>query len=512
MRLRAWDPCLWSRRLRRSFSQALSPPPRRRPDRINYNPNVFEDGDIDYSQFERVTAAQLALSKAYPRKVKMLVRDYIEDSLYNPHYGYFSKEAIIFSSKEPFHFASIRDSREFDGQVFTSYGNYQSDARGPGRQVWHTPTELFKPWYGQAIAQCILSEYMLKSYPYDDLVIYEVGAGNGTLANDVLDYVRDEYPPEVYERVRYNIIEISPQLAELQRKKLTVSHPCVRVFNKSIFEWTTRENSPCFFIALEVIDNFPHDEIRYSLETREPVQGLVTIDEWGEYDQLYEPISDGLITRFLNLRTEMGHVPPVIPSSSPFLRRLRASLPFAPNLSKPEYIPTRLFQLLNILRDKFPRHRLLLSDFATLPETIPGHNAPVVQTRSPEGVMVTCGTFLVQQGYFDIFFPTQFRLLRDMYEHIMAKPHVSPVEGNRASPLLTSSSPVDLGANFFFSHGRRPPGDTITSASGLPVGGRKSSVFTHKEFMETYATVSGTRLRNGENPMLDYYQNVKFLF
>lgn len=237
----------------------------------------------------------------------------------------------------------------------------------------------------------------------------------------------------------------------------------------------------------------------------------MAIDEWGDFTQLYEPISDGLITRFLNLRGEIGHLSPVIPSSSPVLRRLRASLPFAPNLSQPEFIPTRLFQLLNVLRDQFPRHRLLLSDFATLPDTIPGHNAPVVQTRVQD-TMIPCSTLLVKRGYFDIFFPTPFKLLRDLYEHIMAKPLSASLEGNRASPLLTSSSHVDLGANFFFSHDRRPPGDSVTSASGLPVGGRKSSVFTHREFMETYATISGTQLRSGENPLLDYYQNVKFLF
>lgn len=94
---------------------------------------------------------------------------------------------------------------------------------------------------------------MLKNYPYDDLVIYEIGAGNGTLASDILDYVRDEYPPEVYERVRYNIIEISPQLAGIQRDKLTGTHTGVRIINKSIFDWDTRDNSTCFFIALEVI-------------------------------------------------------------------------------------------------------------------------------------------------------------------------------------------------------------------------------------------------------------------
>ena len=44
------------------------------------------------------------------------------------------------------------------------------------------------------------------------------------------------------------------------------------------------------------------------------------------------------------------------------------------------------------------------------------------------------------------------------------------------------------------------------------MGERKSNVFTHAEFMETYADLERTRLKNGENPLVDFYQNVKFLF
>jgi hypothetical protein len=144
MRVRAWDPSLWSSlRLHRSFSR-LVPRAQRGHDKLNYNRSVFETDETDYSQFERVTAAQLATSKDVPKKVKMLVRDFIDDSLYNPHYGYFSKQAVIFSSKEPLDFTSVRDSRDLENHISTRYGEYRSDARGPGRQVWHTPTELFK--------------------------------------------------------------------------------------------------------------------------------------------------------------------------------------------------------------------------------------------------------------------------------------------------------------------------------------------------------------------------------
>ncbi len=93
------------------------------------------------------------------------------------------------------------------------------------------------------------------------------------------------------------------------------------------------------------------------------------------------------------------HPPPIskFMRNSPVLRRLYTSLPFAPNLSTPEFIPTRLLTLLRTLRRFFPRHRLLLSDFSSLPDAIPGVCAPVVQTRV-RGTMVPCGTFLVKQG------------------------------------------------------------------------------------------------------------------
>jgi SAM-dependent MidA family methyltransferase len=109
-----------------------------------------------------------------------------------------------------------------------------------------------QPYYGHAVARCIVSEYLLKYFPYEDLIIYEMGAGNGTLAMNILDYLRDEHP-EVYERTRYNIIEISAALASNQKKRLEKAHPCVTVNHKSALHWDTKEPAPCYFIAMEVV-------------------------------------------------------------------------------------------------------------------------------------------------------------------------------------------------------------------------------------------------------------------
>ena len=108
-----------------------------------------------------------------------------------------------------------------------------------------------QPYYGQAIAQCLVSEYLLKYFPYEDLVIYEIGAGNGTLALNILDFLKEAYP-EVYERTRYRIIEISPHLAGIQRDALQL-HSMVEVYNQDVFQWKQQVPEPCFFLAMEVV-------------------------------------------------------------------------------------------------------------------------------------------------------------------------------------------------------------------------------------------------------------------
>ncbi|TFK39916.1 S-adenosyl-L-methionine-dependent methyltransferase [Crucibulum laeve] len=493
-------------------------------DKWNYNTNTFDENPSkEYASFKYVDANVLEKGTEPPRGVKMLARDFIEDSLYNPHYGYFPKQATIFDTKDTrFDYTSLRDSAEFQEEVGRRYAAYGADKHhGPGRQLWHTPTELFKPWYGRAIAQCLVSEYLLKYFPYEDFIIYEIGAGNGTLAMDILDYLRKEYP-EVYDRTRYKIIEISGNLVKLQIQKLCKVHPCVDVQHRSVFHWKRREPAPCFFVAMEVIDNFAHDVVRYDLNTMQPYQGEVVIDNDGDFDMIYSSVTDPLISSFLEMRTNLGHPPSInkVLRDSQTLRKIYTSLPFAPNLSREEYIPTRLLSLLKTLRNYFPRHRLLLSDFSSLPDTIKGVNAPVVQTRF-RNVTVPCSTLLVKQGYFDIFFPTNFEHLRDMYEHVLsqpqpiAQPNHDPLIPTRSTPLTSTTTPLSIGSDFFSSYhpsNRRRPLDGVSSASGLPVGERKSSVFTHSEFLETYADLSKTRLRNGENPMLDFYKNVKFLF
>ena len=306
-----------------------------------------------------------------------------------------------------------------------------------------------QPWYGRALARYLVAQYKLDLFPYHDLIIYEIGAGNGTLMGDVLDYLA-AHEPEIYARTKYRIIEISERLQGMQRGRAKGTTAAdagggdggagrlgkekakrrghedrVEIINSSIFEWDRVVPEPCFFLAMEVLvrllpfrstsrrpfatdsfffgagaqDNLSHDVVRYTTDTYEPLQCVVSVDAAGDYTELYEPVSDPLLARYLSLRSRLpssrarSHPSRAIPAllaKFPVLRRLYATIPFAPNLTRPEFVPTRQLELLEILRDKFPNHRLLMSDFETLPDAIEGFNAPVVQTRYAGEVGSVC--------------------------------------------------------------------------------------------------------------------------
>ncbi len=125
-------------------------PPRPGKDRFNYNESPllsFLDDSQALADYPRRTANELASNRVPPRRVKMLARDFIHDSLYNPHYGYFAQNAVIFSSDDAFDFNRINNLAHFQEEVAQRYailGAGSSATSNLGKQVWHTPTELFK--------------------------------------------------------------------------------------------------------------------------------------------------------------------------------------------------------------------------------------------------------------------------------------------------------------------------------------------------------------------------------
>lgn len=95
---------------------------------------------------------------------------------------------------------------------------------------WLTPSELFSPHYGRAVARFVAEDAkakmrMPKRRKSDEegeeanLCVVEVGAGRGTLAADFLDYLA-EVEPALYLRTRYVSLEVSPPLARAQEEKV----------------------------------------------------------------------------------------------------------------------------------------------------------------------------------------------------------------------------------------------------------------------------------------------------
>lgn len=382
----------------------------------------------------------------------------------------------------------MRDELEFHselGRRYTEFEDALDEKEGVNatRQLWHTPTELFRPYYGEAIARYLVSNYRLTTYPYDDLLIFEMGAGRGTLMLNILDYIR-AIDPQVYARTRFNIIEISSSLAKLQSHHLLFTAESrghadkVDIVNRSIFDWDQYVPSPCFFLAMEVFDNFAHDAVRYDVLSETPLQGHVLIDAQGDFFEFYLPDLDPIAARYLRIRHAAtgGRYPTPYPANR-LLRYLSTKMPLTPNLSDAEYIPTRCLQFFDILEKYFPAHKLVTSDFDSLPQAIKGLNAPVVQTRF-QRTMVPVSTPLVSslipslhtlrranrdkvhQGYFDILFPTNF---------------------------------------------------PITEAIYRAITGKLTRCMSHGDFMKRWAFVEDTETRCGENPLLSHYTNAQVM-
>lgn len=569
--------------------------------RVQYNYDLFSlHPEKEHYSLPLVTAEQLAHSKTRPRSMRMLTRDFIYDSLYNPHYGYFSRQAVLlplskqanpndFSLTSAFPFHDMKDETEFMRTVQLRYMTFDEQFRrecqahekrmrgnGPtlqeridalvqnqkrtpwgsaerldlareiGRlqreqnrehisgseidamvagQVWHTPTQLFSPHYGRALARYLVAEYKLHLFPYHDLVLFELGGGAGTLARDILDYI-EECEPDVYERTRYHIVEISARLASQQQGRLVrhVRSGRVDVVHRDFLAWNQDVDEPCFVVALEVLDNLPHDVVRYSTDDLQPYQGLVSIDHTGDFTELWEPVQDPLIRRYLNLFRSVRH--PLLPPGASFYlgwiprwmrRMLHKNTPFYPNLTQPHYIPTGALRFLDVLKKHFPLHRLVLSDFSSLPDHIEGINAPVVQTRH-QGEMIPVTTYCVLQGYFDIFFPTDFELLRDMYLRMMRLGDQVSETSSSSDAYFTPKYPGDAlpdGCLSSYEDYSLAPSRLLGLSDIIPPpllrNETDARILTHADFLNRYADLQGTELRDGSNPMVSWYANACWL-
>jgi Putative S-adenosyl-L-methionine-dependent methyltransferase len=192
----------------------------------------------------------------------LLTRDFIHDRLYYPKTGYFSKNDVQLGYLEtPINFSEIFGYEDYTRILQERYP----------KNAWLTPSEIFKPWYGMTIANYIsvcVDKYS-ESNPIrkkQKVKIIEVGAGNGSAAESMLDFIKSFHPLK-YKYMDFTIVEISPVMTSRCRKNLSVKHSKkisaneIKFENCSISKYNKKDNELVFVVMLEVLDNLPHDRV-----------------------------------------------------------------------------------------------------------------------------------------------------------------------------------------------------------------------------------------------------------
>ncbi len=203
----------------------------------------------------------------------MRFKRFMELALYHPELGYYNRRVKIGSKTK--HSGSVYD--------------------------FSTHPETYSPHYGNAFARLITT--MALQLP-EEVTIHEQGAGNGTLAKDILDPIKIEYP-SFYERIHYIITDISPLLREKQEEKLA-DHSCVRIQEGSAIT-TPIPSFNGFMITNELPDAFPVDLV---LKVDNSFY-VVTVDEKnGEFFPLWDI---GAGEREMRYVEQGGYLPRVLP-------------------------------------------------------------------------------------------------------------------------------------------------------------------------------------------------------
>jgi len=142
--------------------------------------------------------------------------------------------------------------------------------------AYKTPVEIHSPYYAIGVAREI--EALLEIGNIEP-IIYEIGAGKATLAKDMLDYWK-KYNPELYQKIKYRILDASPKLISEQKGRLDE--------HKGRVEWTEADarNIPFgdksvegVLVNTELLDNLPTACIK---RTKQTSGKQVNLDDFAE--------------------------------------------------------------------------------------------------------------------------------------------------------------------------------------------------------------------------------------
>ncbi len=172
------------------------------------------------------------------------------------------------------------------------YGYYTTGPNIGPRGDFTTSPEA-SPAFGRLFAQHLkeIDDLLGHPTPFDAV---ECGPGRGTLAADLLATLQDEQP-DLYRRLRYWLVDVSPALIAAQQKKLVPRHSSTVQWRNGLGDMPTGIRGAV--IANELIDAFPV----HVLENKdgEILEQFVTLDKGGTLSIAYLIPSSGELIGFL---------------------------------------------------------------------------------------------------------------------------------------------------------------------------------------------------------------------
>ena len=314
----------------------------------------------------------------------MLLRSHVARALR----AYFSASSsvVVGSLDAPIQFRELRGEADYRSRLSAFYAD-SSDGT-----AWLTPSEIFGDAYAAAIAKSLVA----RNGDASTLDIVEVGAGNGTFGAALVRYVLENHP---HLQVSYATYEPSAYLRERQSEALHGLDAQVRVSSSLL---PAEGDGDVHVVALEVLDNLPHDLVRRDdegvLEAHVSDAGKV------EYARLADPAIRFCLDALGG--DDFGSFEAQPPAGRPlaFLGSMLESM-VGRRQKTAAYVPTGAYMLLSDVCAAFPRHTLTLGDFDWLPTRADEVNAPIVQSGPND---YGSDIFAAPAGSADIMFPTHF--------------------------------------------------------------------------------------------------------
>jgi hypothetical protein len=441
------------------------------------------------------------------------MRDYIARCLTRGESSYFSKP-VIAPLPRPLDFASLRGKSEYDRAVAALFA---ASAQG-----WLTPSEIFAPHYSRAVAHWFLSA----TPPRAPLRVFEVGGGSGAHAVNALDHVRAVAPAR-YATASYTILEASARLCGAQAAAIeraghggvarSVHTDALRL--GELPELHTRE--PCVVVALEVLDNLPHDKVvcidgaLHEARVKEDAAG-------GGRGEAYAPLADATLAATWAAMEAYGRAgwAPWGGGASLLSRAARALPPLPRVMRRGAFAhlpppprrfqwalcaPTGAFSLLRAVRGALPNARLLLADFAALPLPVVAVRGVAVTQYAPPAPLPGCGG----PAWGDAAGRARWGA------NSAASSLPLALGGAAAAPLIVASK-FEFRGEDHATYLTPPPGDAdilFPTDFGLlaRLAGPSARVHTNAEFMRQFAQAGAGETRTGYNPLLEDFRNTMVL-